>query len=129
MFGIRLYAPDGSPGISTYGRKIQTPSNSRYAWVFTFMPHISVLNQFTFRVDVGIPLCLVWPMAASLLWVVRQVQMLRPLSIPGGPTTLFLNWLQPTDPNNLYPFIHVLPSIAFSLVSSECHSDAPNFLC
>jgi len=22
MFGIRLYAPDGSPGVSTYGRKI-----------------------------------------------------------------------------------------------------------
>jgi len=30
--------------------------------------------------------------------------------IPGGSTTLFLDWLQRTDPNNLYPFLHVLPS-------------------
>jgi len=30
--------------------------------------------------------------------------------IPGGDTTVFLDWLQRTDPNNLYPFLHVLPS-------------------
>jgi hypothetical protein len=30
--------------------------------------------------------------------------------IPGGTTTVFLDWLQRTDPNNLYPFLHVLPS-------------------
>jgi hypothetical protein len=30
--------------------------------------------------------------------------------IPGGNTLVFLNWLQRTDPNNLYPFLHVLPS-------------------
>ena len=28
----------------------------------------------------------------------------------GGPTWLFMDWLQRTDPNNLYPFLHVLPS-------------------
>lgn len=28
----------------------------------------------------------------------------------GGPTWLFLDWLNRTDPNNLYPFMHVLPS-------------------
>ena len=28
----------------------------------------------------------------------------------GGDTTVFLDWLQRTDPNNLYPFIIVLPS-------------------
>jgi hypothetical protein len=30
--------------------------------------------------------------------------------IPGGNTTVYLEWLQVTDPNNLYPFLHVLPS-------------------
>jgi hypothetical protein len=29
---------------------------------------------------------------------------------PGGSTLLFMDWLQRTDPNNLYPFLHVLPS-------------------
>jgi hypothetical protein len=30
--------------------------------------------------------------------------------IPGGDTQLFLDWLQRTAPNNLYPFLHILPS-------------------
>lgn len=28
----------------------------------------------------------------------------------GGQTFLFMDWLNRTDPNNLYPFLHVLPS-------------------
>jgi len=27
----------------------------------------------------------------------------------GGPTWLFMDWLERTDPNNLYPFLAVLP--------------------
>jgi hypothetical protein len=30
--------------------------------------------------------------------------------IPGGPTLLFMDWLARTDPNNLYPYMHILPS-------------------
>jgi hypothetical protein len=30
--------------------------------------------------------------------------------IPGGDTQIFLDWLNRTDPNNLYPFLHLLPS-------------------
>ena len=30
--------------------------------------------------------------------------------IPGGDTQLFLDWLNSANPNNLYPFLHVLPS-------------------
>jgi hypothetical protein len=30
--------------------------------------------------------------------------------ISGGDTQVFLDWLQRTEPNNLYPFLHVLPS-------------------
>lgn len=28
----------------------------------------------------------------------------------GGDTVVFLDWLNRTDPNNLYPFVFVLPS-------------------
>ena len=31
-------------------------------------------------------------------------------TIAGGPTTVFLDFLNRTDPNNLYPFLFVLPS-------------------
>ena len=31
-------------------------------------------------------------------------------AILGGPTLLFLDWLNSTYPNNLYPFLHVLQS-------------------
>jgi hypothetical protein len=30
--------------------------------------------------------------------------------IPGGPTLLFMDWLDRTDPYNLYPYLQVLPS-------------------
>jgi hypothetical protein len=30
--------------------------------------------------------------------------------IPGGDTQVFLDYLNRTDPKNLYPFLHVLPS-------------------
>ena len=31
-------------------------------------------------------------------------------TIPGGDTQVYLDWLNRTDPNNLYPFLHILPS-------------------
>jgi hypothetical protein len=30
--------------------------------------------------------------------------------IPGGSTLMSLDWLENTNPNNLYPFLHILPS-------------------
>jgi hypothetical protein len=29
---------------------------------------------------------------------------------PGGSTVVTFDWLAPTYPNNLYPFLHILPS-------------------
>jgi|SRR5580692_4096652 hypothetical protein len=43
--------------------------------------------------------------------------------IPGGDTQLFLDWLNRTDPNNLYPFLHILPSGLIFTGASE----TPNF--
>jgi|SRR5579863_5896983 len=31
-------------------------------------------------------------------------------TIPGGSTLVYLDWLNQTNPNNLYPFLHMLPS-------------------
>ena len=42
--------------------------------------------------------------------------------IPGGDTQLFLDWLNRTDPNNLYPFLHILPSGKLFAGESETRS-------
>ena len=44
--------------------------------------------------------------------------------IPGGNTLVFLDWLNRTNPNNLYPFLHVLPSGRIFAGASEM----PDFL-
>ena len=38
------------------------------------------------------------------------LEILPRIRVPGDNTTVYLDWLQRTDPNNLYPFLHVLPS-------------------
>ncbi len=43
--------------------------------------------------------------------------------IPGGDTRVFLDWLMRTDPNNQYPFLHILPSGLVFVGPSEM----PNF--
>jgi hypothetical protein len=39
--------------------------------------------------------------------------------IPGGSTLMFLDWLENTSPNNLYPFLHILPSGSIFVGSFE----------
>jgi hypothetical protein len=46
--------------------------------------------------------------------------------IPGGSTVLILDWLERTDPYNLYPFLHVLPS-GLIFVGEFKKTDLPNF--
>ena len=48
--------------------------------------------------------------------------------IPGGNTTVYLDFLQQTDPNNLYPFLHVLSSGSVFVGEFEM-SDFLNPLC
>jgi hypothetical protein len=43
--------------------------------------------------------------------------------IPGGSTQIFLDWLSRTDPYNLYPFLHVLPS--GNIFVGEFETDGP----
>ena len=46
---------------------------------------------------------------------------------PGGSTVVFFDWLAQTNPNNLYPFLHVLPSGRL-FVGEFVMADYSNFL-
>ena len=47
--------------------------------------------------------------------------------IPGGSTLLFMDWLNRTNPNNLYPFLHILPSGKLFAGESEMLFLLPNY--
>ncbi|THH31673.1 hypothetical protein EUX98_g2514 [Antrodiella citrinella] len=98
-FGVRLYAPDGSAGV-----------NGTNDWEENF-------NELHLQKGRWYPSALV--MANGSVLVVGGEQgsngapepTIEILPTPaGGDTTLFMPWLNATDPNNLYPFLHVLPS-------------------
>ncbi|KAI0791235.1 copper radical oxidase [Abortiporus biennis] len=98
-FGVRLYAPDGSAGVNgtnDWQENFQELSLQRGRWY----PSALVMTN------------------GSILVVGGEVgsngapePTLEILPTPaGGPTYLFMDWLNRTDPNNLYPFLHILPS-------------------
>ncbi|KAI0071302.1 copper radical oxidase [Panus rudis PR-1116 ss-1] len=98
-FGVRLYWPDGSPGVNgtnDWEENVDELSLQRGRWYPTVM---TMTN-------------------GSLLVVGGEVSnksveepTLEILPAPhGGPTFLKMDWLERTGPNNLYPFLHVLPS-------------------
>ncbi|KAH8105346.1 galactose oxidase [Cristinia sonorae] len=98
-FGVRLYAPDGKAGV-----------NGTNDWEENF-------NELHLQRGRWYPSALV--MANGSVMVVGgeqgsngfQEPTIEILPTPaGGPTWLFMDWLNRTDPNNLYPFLHVLPS-------------------
>ncbi|RPD57308.1 copper radical oxidase [Lentinus tigrinus ALCF2SS1-7] len=98
-FGVRLYAPDGSPGVNgtnDWEENFQELKLQRGRWY----PSALVMSN------------------GSVLVIGGEVgsngapePTLEVLPTPaGGPTYLFMDWLNRTDPNNLYPFLHMLPS-------------------
>ncbi|KAL7277999.1 hypothetical protein ACG7TL_007952 [Trametes sanguinea] len=98
-FGVRLYTPDGSPGVNgtnDWEENVDELSLQRGRWY----PSALVMSN------------------GSVLVVGGEVgsngspePTLEILPTPeGGPTYLFMDWLNRTDPNNLYPFLHMLPS-------------------
>ncbi|KAI0820881.1 hypothetical protein BC628DRAFT_1412846 [Trametes gibbosa] len=98
-FGVRLYTPDGSPGV-----------NGTNDWEENF-------DELKLQRGRWYPSALVMS-NGSVLVVGGEVgsngapePTLEILPTPeGGPTYLFMDWLNRTDPNNLYPFLHMLPS-------------------
>jgi hypothetical protein len=149
-FGVRLFTPDGFPGVPSYNDWQENADvlHLQVMAAFVFLL-IGIHPPELFREVVGIPPHLSWLMvslrsvneyhdtdlyqAAYLSWVSVCGPMLLDrlltgtggeigsngppepsleiLPTPeGGNTTIYLDWLQHTDPNNLYPFLFVLPS-------------------
>ncbi|KAH8989423.1 copper radical oxidase [Lactarius akahatsu] len=98
-FGLRLYAPDGSAGVNGTNDWEEDPVNfilqsGRWYPTALVLSNGSVLVMGGENGPNGPP--------------VPTLEILP--RIPGGDTQVFLDWLNRTDPNNLYPFLHVLPS-------------------
>ncbi|KAF8156193.1 hypothetical protein K438DRAFT_2026364 [Mycena galopus ATCC 62051] len=97
--GVRLYTPDGSPGV-----------NGTNDWEENF-------EELHLQVQRWYPTAAVLP-NGTVMVIGGETGSNGPpdptveiLPTPeGGPTTIYLDWLNRTDPNNLYPFVFVLPS-------------------
>ncbi|KAF7796994.1 hypothetical protein EIP86_008184 [Pleurotus ostreatoroseus] len=97
--GVRLYWPDGSAGV-----------NGTHDWQENF-------NELKLQQQRWYPSALVLS-NGSVLVMGGEVgsngspsPSLEILPTPaGGPTWMFLDYLNRTDPNNLYPFLDILPS-------------------
>ncbi|KAH7886764.1 copper radical oxidase-like protein [Phlebopus sp. FC_14] len=101
-FGVRLYTPDGSPGVNgtnDWEENVDELSLQRGRWYPTamMMPNGSIL--------------VVGGETGSNAYPQPSLEILPKPS--GGDTVITLDYLQRTDPNNLYPFLMVLPSGRF----------------
>lgn len=101
-YGVRLYTPDGQPGVNgtnDWEENANELSLQRGRWYPTamMMPNGSILVVGGETGSNG-------PPQPSLEILPKP---------PGGDTVITLDYLQRTDPNNLYPFLIVLPSGRF----------------
>ncbi|KAJ6589404.1 copper radical oxidase [Mycena capillaripes] len=97
--GVRLYTPDGSPGVNgtnDWQENFQELHLQRQRWY----PTAAMLPNGTVMVMGG--------ETGSNASPEPNVEILP--TPEGGDTVIFLDWLNRTDPNNLYPFVFVLPS-------------------
>ncbi|KAF4569998.1 hypothetical protein EYR40_008982 [Pleurotus pulmonarius] len=97
-YGLRLYTPDGSLGVNgtnDWEEDVTRLSLQRGRWYPTSMVmsngSVVVVGGQIGANDIPEPTLEVLP---------------KP---EGGPTYLYMDWLERTDPWNLYPFMHVLP--------------------
>lgn len=116
--GVRLYTPDGSPGVNGTN---DWEENWNELHLQVGHPVVSVLASVVSHEE---PQRQRWYPSAlllsngSILVVGGEIgsngapePSLEMLPAPaGGPTWMFLDYLNRTDPNNLYPYLHVLPS-------------------
>ncbi|KAJ7720043.1 galactose oxidase [Mycena metata] len=96
--GVRLYTPDGSPGVNgtnDWEENFQELHLQRQRWY----PTAAMLPNGTVMVIGG--------ETGSNGPPEPNVEI---LPFQGENTVIFLDWLNRTDPNNLYPFVFVLPS-------------------
>ncbi|KAN0132716.1 hypothetical protein V8E53_009387, partial [Lactarius tabidus] len=96
--GLRLYTPDGSPGVNGTNDWEESPGIFQLQ-LARWYPTALVLSNGSVLVMGGL-IGAGGPDSATLE-IVPQ--------IPGGSTLMSLDWLENTNPNNLYPFLHILP--------------------
>lgn len=99
LYGIRLYAPDGSAGVNgtnDWEEDLTVASLQRGRWYPTAM----VLTNGSILV-VGGEDGSNGPPEPTLEILPKPA---------GGDTVMYLDWLERTDPNNLYPFMYILPT-------------------
>ncbi|KAL8704711.1 MAG: hypothetical protein Q9201_002135 [Fulgogasparrea decipioides] len=97
-FGIRIYWPDGSPGVAgvnDWQENVNELRLQRGRWY----PSAMVMTNGSILVIGG--------ETGSNGPPQPNLELLPP---PPGSGVVDLDWLQRTDPNNLYPFLAVLPS-------------------
>ncbi|KAF7359862.1 hypothetical protein MVEN_00711600 [Mycena venus] len=97
--GVRLYTPDGSPGVNgtnDWEENFEELRLQRQRWY----PTAAMLPNGTVMVLGG--------ETGSNASPEPNVEILP--TPEGGDTVIYLDWLNRTDPNNLYPFVFVLPS-------------------
>ncbi|KAJ6565672.1 copper radical oxidase [Mycena sp. CBHHK59/15] len=97
--GVRLYTPDGSSGVNgtnDWEENFEELHLQRQRWY----PTAAMLPNGTVMVIGG--------ETGSNASPEPNVEILP--TPEGGDTFIFLDWLNRTDPNNLYPFVFVLPS-------------------
>ncbi|KAG6919683.1 hypothetical protein DXG01_002626 [Tephrocybe rancida] len=98
-FGLRLYTPTGTAGVngtSDWEEDVNTLSLQRGRWY----PTAAMMANGTILVIGG--------ETGSNASPQPNLEILPKPA--GGDTVIDLDWLQRTDPNNLYPFVFVLPS-------------------
>lgn len=97
--GVRLYTPDGSPGV-----------NGTNDWEENF-EELHLQRQRWYPTAAMLPNGTVLVIGGETGSNASPEPNLEILPTPeGGDTVIFLDWLNRTDPNNLYPFVFVLPS-------------------
>lgn len=98
-FGVRLYTPNGVPGTNStndWEENFQELSLQRGRWY----PSAAVLANGSIMVIGG-------EIGSNDKPEPNMEIVPKPV---GGDTTVPLDWLARTDPNNLYPFVIILPS-------------------
>ena len=119
--GIRLYTPDGSPGINGTNDWEEDQDNLQLQvrWCIHSCStcKVSMLNEFAVQGGRWYSTAVVMSNGSILIMggvagaggVADPTVEILP-RIPGGSTKVSLDFLQRTSPNNLYPFVNILPS-------------------
>ena len=116
LYGVRLYSPDGSAGVNgtnDWEEDIQILALQRGRWYPTslVLANGSILVVGGEHGSNGAP--------EPSLEILPKPE--------GGDTVIDVDWLERTDPNNLYPFLYVLPTNGDIFVSKCTHTSHHGF--